>query len=234
MMDFLGRTSRMMRLTIEVEGAVAGLIQFGEEQTPKYRHATIEQYVVDDRNMATVEHVVEQLEGEPDGVAERARAAGPPPTSAPSSQAAANRRAVFSSQRLQVALERDVRAPRVGALHQLAAGERRRGRRERAQLRDRAVARELGEGAREQQVAGRGRRVAAGRRVDGAAPAPQRRVVEDVVVDERRRVDQLDGGGGARELDAARRCRARRRTPAAGAAACRPPRPSPASARRSP
>lgn len=34
-----------MRLTIEVEGAVAGLIQFGEEQTPKYRHATIDLFL---------------------------------------------------------------------------------------------------------------------------------------------------------------------------------------------
>ena len=29
------------RLVIEVDGAVAGMIQFCEEQTPKYRHATI-------------------------------------------------------------------------------------------------------------------------------------------------------------------------------------------------
>jgi aminoglycoside 6'-N-acetyltransferase len=33
------------RLTIEVEGAVAGLIQFGEEQGPKYRHATIDLFL---------------------------------------------------------------------------------------------------------------------------------------------------------------------------------------------
>ncbi len=33
------------RLTIEVDGAVAGLIQFYEEQTPKYRHATIDLFL---------------------------------------------------------------------------------------------------------------------------------------------------------------------------------------------
>jgi aminoglycoside 6'-N-acetyltransferase len=33
------------RLAIEVDGAVAGLIQFWEEQTPKYRHATIDLFL---------------------------------------------------------------------------------------------------------------------------------------------------------------------------------------------
>jgi aminoglycoside 6'-N-acetyltransferase len=33
------------RLTIQVDGAVAGLIQFLEEQTPKYRHATIDLFL---------------------------------------------------------------------------------------------------------------------------------------------------------------------------------------------
>lgn len=33
------------RLTIEVDGAIAGLIQFWEEQTPKYRHATIDLFL---------------------------------------------------------------------------------------------------------------------------------------------------------------------------------------------
>lgn len=33
------------RLTIEVDGAVAGLIQFWEELTPKYRHATIDLFL---------------------------------------------------------------------------------------------------------------------------------------------------------------------------------------------
>jgi aminoglycoside 6'-N-acetyltransferase len=33
------------RLTIEVDGKVAGLIQFWEEPTPKYRHATIDVFL---------------------------------------------------------------------------------------------------------------------------------------------------------------------------------------------
>ena len=33
------------RLTIEVDGAVAGLIQYGEETEPKYRHATIDLFL---------------------------------------------------------------------------------------------------------------------------------------------------------------------------------------------
>ena len=33
------------RLTIEVDGKVAGMIQYGEEQTPKYRHATIDLFL---------------------------------------------------------------------------------------------------------------------------------------------------------------------------------------------
>jgi aminoglycoside 6'-N-acetyltransferase len=33
------------RLTIEVDGAVAGMIQFFEELTPKYRHANIDVFV---------------------------------------------------------------------------------------------------------------------------------------------------------------------------------------------
>lgn len=33
------------RLTIEVDGEVAGMIQFWEEKTPKYRHATIDLFL---------------------------------------------------------------------------------------------------------------------------------------------------------------------------------------------
>lgn len=33
------------RLTIEVDGAIAGMIQFYEEQTPKYRHASIDLFL---------------------------------------------------------------------------------------------------------------------------------------------------------------------------------------------
>jgi aminoglycoside 6'-N-acetyltransferase len=37
-----GDDSESTRLVIEVDGAVAGLIQFGEEEEPKYRHAAID------------------------------------------------------------------------------------------------------------------------------------------------------------------------------------------------
>lgn len=33
------------RLTIEVDGSVAGMVQFNEEQAPKYRHATIDLFL---------------------------------------------------------------------------------------------------------------------------------------------------------------------------------------------
>jgi aminoglycoside 6'-N-acetyltransferase len=44
------------RLTIEVDGAVAGLIQFSEELAPKYRHAAIDLFVdpaLHDRGLGT-------------------------------------------------------------------------------------------------------------------------------------------------------------------------------------
>ena len=77
----------------------------------------------------------------------------------------------------QVALDRDVRGVGVLALQQLARGERRAGVRERAQLGGVVVARELGERAREQQVAGRDRQPRARRPrppwgARGAAGAP--------------------------------------------------------------
>ena len=73
-----------------------------------------------------VEHVVEELEGEADAAAEGAERGRrrPPASSAPSRHAASNSRAVFSSQRAQVALDRHVGVPGVGALEQLARGER--------------------------------------------------------------------------------------------------------------
>ena len=78
-----------------------------------------------------VEHVVEQLEREPDRAPEARRAAPRRrrPPSAPSRQAASNSRAVLRSQRAQVALARDRRVPRVLALQQLALRERARTRR---------------------------------------------------------------------------------------------------------
>jgi aminoglycoside 6'-N-acetyltransferase len=44
--DFpLGDGDDVMRLTIEVDGAVAGMVQFAEELDPKYRHASIDLFL---------------------------------------------------------------------------------------------------------------------------------------------------------------------------------------------
>jgi aminoglycoside 6'-N-acetyltransferase len=44
--DFpLGDEPEATRFTIEIDGAVAGMIQFGEEGEPKYRHAWIDLFV---------------------------------------------------------------------------------------------------------------------------------------------------------------------------------------------
>jgi len=43
--DFPWEEPDATRLTIEVDGAVAGLIQFDEEVTPKYRHAAIDLFL---------------------------------------------------------------------------------------------------------------------------------------------------------------------------------------------
>ena len=99
----------------------------------------------------------------------------------------------------QVALDRDVRRVGVLALQQLTFGERRAGLRERAQLLGVIVARELGERPREQQVAGRDREPAPGDGGHRRAAAPQLGAVDQVVVDERRRVHELDRHGRAHQ-----------------------------------
>jgi aminoglycoside 6'-N-acetyltransferase len=44
--DFpFGDEDDVTRLTIEVDGAVAGMVQFGEEVDPKYRHASIDLFL---------------------------------------------------------------------------------------------------------------------------------------------------------------------------------------------
>ena len=44
--DFpLGDEPEVTRFTIELDGTVAGMIQFGEEREPKYRHAWIDLFV---------------------------------------------------------------------------------------------------------------------------------------------------------------------------------------------
>jgi aminoglycoside 6'-N-acetyltransferase len=41
----LGDTSDAVRLVIEIDGEVAGVIQYGEERDPDYRHASIDIYL---------------------------------------------------------------------------------------------------------------------------------------------------------------------------------------------
>ena len=65
--DFpFGDEDDVTRLTIEVDGAVAGMVQFGEEVDPKYRHASIDLFLdpaLHGRGIGTevVRRVVRQL-----------------------------------------------------------------------------------------------------------------------------------------------------------------------------
>lgn len=44
--DFpLGDEDEVTRVTVEVDGVVAGMVQFGEEVDPKYRHASIDLFL---------------------------------------------------------------------------------------------------------------------------------------------------------------------------------------------
>ena len=95
----------------------------------------------------------------PSAVGERGRAADRVERAEPAGRLEQRRGLQLAA--AQVALDRDVRGAGVLALQQLAFGQRRAGLRERLQLLGVLVARELGEGAREQQVAGRDRDVAA-------------------------------------------------------------------------
>jgi hypothetical protein len=72
----------------------------------------------------------------------------------------------------------------------------------------RAVGGEHREGAREKEIPGGDGTAAARVGDDGRHPAPQRGIVEDVVVDQRRHVDELDRGCGADRLRAAATARA--------------------------
>jgi aminoglycoside 6'-N-acetyltransferase len=68
--DFpFGDEDDVTRLTIEVDGAVAGMVQFGEEVDPKYRHASIDLFLdpaLHGRGIGTevVRRVVRHLIGE--------------------------------------------------------------------------------------------------------------------------------------------------------------------------
>ncbi len=91
----------------------------------------------------------------------------------------------------QVALDRHVRRVSVLALQQLARGEGGARVRERAQLSRILVVRELRKRAREQQIAGGNRSLAASSSSHSWAPPAQLRAIDHVVVHERRRMNEL-------------------------------------------
>ena len=147
-----------------------------------------------------VEHVVEQLEGEPDLPAEGG--AAPPhralPGQAPDAAGGFEETRGLQRAAPQVALLTERGVVGVPALRELP--ERQRDRRRASSTTSSSPS--VSAPARRRRGRRAGRRPPTARsRPDacdhGRPAAPQRRAVEDVVVDQRRHVDQLDGGGGA-------------------------------------
>ena len=140
-----------------------------------------------------VEHVVEQLEREADAAPEAAQHVD----RRGALQRAQLARRLEQARGLEVAavlvaLARDTHVPRVLALQQLSLGERGRRAGEHADRLRASVAGQLGERAREEQIAGGGGDRPPGGGHDGRPAATQVGTVEHVVVHERRRVDELD------------------------------------------
>ena len=123
---------------------------------------------------ADVEHVVEQLEGEPDAAPERAERRRASRVAALRARRAGRRPrtgARSSARSAQVALDADAGVPGVRALAAARRGERASSRRTAPAPPPRRRCGQLGERAREQQVAGRDRRRAPGA---GARPSARR------------------------------------------------------------
>ena len=140
-----------------------------------------------------VQHVVEQLEREPDALAELAQQRDVPARGQRAQLAGgAEEPGGLQIAAAQIALARGLQLPGVLALQQFALDQRRRGVREHTHRLDRAAARELRERAREQQVAGGGGDRAPGGGHHRRPAAPQHRGIQHVVVHERRAVHQLD------------------------------------------
>ena len=141
------------------------------------------------------------------------------PEPPPSAAGRLEERAGLQGAALDVGLDRRRRVVRLRALERLAAREpqgRVGERRDRLGVAGRG---ELGERARKEVVAGRAGRICAVDRPGGRLAAPEVRAVDQVVVDERRHVHELDrDAGGERRLVARAASRGRR---AAAAAACR-------------
>ena len=156
------------------------------------------------RRARHVEHVVEQLESEPDPPGELAERAASPAVPSDRHQRAEpagglEQRRGLQSAALEIALDRDVRRVRVLALQQLAGGERRARVGEGAAAARGPVAGQLGKRAREEQVACGDRRLTSRFGRHRGPPAAQLSAVDQVVVDERGRVHELDGHSGAHQ-----------------------------------
>ena len=157
------------------------------------------------RRPGDVQHVVEQLEGHADPFAERGQGWERTATlDRPELARRAEQHRRLEAAALQVSLHVD-RSPRVGPLHQLTGGELRAGPREHPHRRHRARFDQLGEGAGEQQVPGRGGESAARGSDHSRAAAAQRRSVQDIVVDQRGAVHQLHRHRGAQQALGLRR-----------------------------
>ena len=131
---------------------------------------------------------------------------------------------------LEVGLDGRVGVVQLAPLHRFAAGEAEARIREHRDGVDVALGGELGEGPREEVVAGRARGIGAVLGPGRRPAAPDCGAVDQVVVDERRHVHELD-----RDTGRDRRCRvlaASRGMRAAAAAACRPRRARPRPRRR--
>src|SRR3954447_1717430 len=142
-----------------------------------------------DRHARAVEDVVGDLERDAERETERARAAREPARSLeelPRLQRAA----------LEIRLDRRVGIESLRALHRFTAGEAERRVREDGERLRTSRGRELGEGTREEVVARCSRRLGAMRRPGRRVAAAQGGAVDEVVVHERREVDELDGDAG--------------------------------------
>src|ERR687898_2109574 len=141
-----------------------------------------------DRVAHAVEDVVDDLERDPERHAE-----APEPLVARAEQARGlEQRAGLERDALEVRGLRGVRIVTLHPLQRLAAHERETRAREDLRALEVSHLRELAEGAREEIVARRDRSVRPVRAPDGLVPAPQLGAVDQVVVHERRRVDELD------------------------------------------
>ncbi len=123
----------------------------------------------------------------------------PSPSSAPSSAGRAEQNRGLQPAPGEIALDAHIALERVLALRQLSEGELATGSGEDPDRLGGTAAGELGERAREQQIAGGDREPAPAGRDHGRTAAAERGAVEHIVVDERRPVHELDRDRRANE-----------------------------------